>query len=134
MNAVFADTYYFLALASRKDKAHRKCVEFSESSDRPVVTTSWVLMEVGDALCRGPDRGVFSLLLQDLAQDAEAVVLTASQELFDKGVALFNSRPDKEWSLTDCTSFVVMQEQGLSDALTSDRHFQQAGFTALLAD
>jgi hypothetical protein len=71
--------------------------------------------------------------MKDLATDAETTVLVASQDLFDKAVTLFSARPDKEWSLTDCTSFVVMQEHGLSEALTSDHHFQQAGFTALFA-
>jgi predicted nucleic acid-binding protein len=56
----------------------------------------------------------------------------ASPELFQRGVELFRARPDKEWSLTDCISFVVMTEKGLSEALTGDRHFEQAGFHALL--
>ena len=132
MSAVFADTFYFLAIANPRDKAHAKCLAFSQASDQPVITTTWVLMEVGDALCQGADRVVFSLLLEDLDQDAESTVLTASQGLFDKAVALFATRPDKEWSLTDCTSFVVMQEQGLTEVLTSDHHFRQAGFITLL--
>jgi hypothetical protein len=132
MNAVFADTFYFLALVCRKDKAHRKCLAFSESSDRSVITTTWVLLELGNALRRVRDRAVFSLFMEDLAADTETTVLSADQQVFDKAVALFHGRPDKEWSLTDCTSFVVMQEHGLSEALTSDHHFQQAGFTALL--
>lgn len=132
MSAVFADTFYFLGLVSRKDRAHRMCLEFSESSDRPVVTTIWVLMEVGDALCRGRDRGVLLHLLETLQQEEDVFVLPADQEQFDRGLALFKSRPDKSWSLTDCTSFAVMQELGLTDALTSDHHFQQAGYNALL--
>jgi predicted nucleic acid-binding protein len=60
-------------------------------------------------------------------------IIEGSHELFQRGVELFASRTDKEWSLTDCTSFVVMEEQGLSEALTADRHFEQAGFIALLA-
>jgi hypothetical protein len=132
MNPVFADTFYFLALVNRKDRAHQKCLEFSQTSDRAVVTTAWVLLEVGDALCRGKDREVFSLLIEDLAKDSDTIVLAANQELFEKAVNLFKSRPDKEWSLTDCTSFVVMQDHGLTDALTSDHHFQQAGIIALL--
>jgi len=134
MSAVFADTFYFLALANPRDKAHAKCLAFSQTSDRPVITTTWVLMELGDALSRGVDRDVFLLLLKDLVQDAETTVLTASQEWFDKAVSLFAAQPDKEWSLTDCTSMVVMQEQGVTEALTSDHHFRQAGFHALLAD
>jgi predicted nucleic acid-binding protein len=132
MTAVFADSYYFLALVNRKDKAHRKSVAHSRSSDRPLVTTDWVLMEVGDALCRERDRAVFLSLLEDLSKDPDLVVVRADAATFDKAVALFAARPDKEWSLTDCTSFVVMQQQGLSDALTADHHFEQAGFVALL--
>jgi hypothetical protein len=56
----------------------------------------------------------------------------ASEEVFERGLGLYRSRPDKEWSLTDCISFVVMQEQGIGEALTADRHFTQAGFVALL--
>ena len=59
--------------------------------------------------------------------------MDATSELFERGLALYNARPDKEWSLTDCISFVVMADEGLTDALTGDRHFEQAGFTALLA-
>ena len=58
--------------------------------------------------------------------------MPASHSLFQEGVQLYNARPDKDWSLTDCISFVVMQEHGLTDALTGDHHFEQAGFTALL--
>lgn len=133
MNAVFADTYYFLGLVSRKDKAHQQCLEFSESSDWPIVTTTWVLMEVGDALCRGRDRVVFPQLLEDLKQDPDTLFLPADQEQFDRGFDLFQSRTDKQWSLTDCISFVVMKEMELTDALTSDHHFQQAGFNAMFA-
>lgn len=59
-------------------------------------------------------------------------VLPTSAELFDAGLALYPARPDKEWSLTDCTSFVVMQREGITEALTDDHHFEQAGFVALL--
>ena len=54
------------------------------------------------------------------------------QDLFDAGVELYVRRPDKAWSLTDCISFVVMREHGMNEALTGDRHFEQAGFIALL--
>lgn len=134
MSAVFADSFYFLGLVNPRDKAHAKCLAFSQSSDRPLITTTWVLMEVGDALSRGTDRDVFLALLEGIAADAATAVLPPSQEQFAKAVALFAARPDKDWSLTDCTSFIIMQEQGVTEALTSDRHFRQAGYSALLAD
>ena len=52
--------------------------------------------------------------------------------LMDRGLAIFAERQDKDWPLTDCISFVVMQEQGITEALTGDRHFEQAGFVAML--
>ncbi len=133
MSAVFADTFYFLALVNRRDKAHQRCVVFSQTSDRPLITTAWVLLELGDALRRGQDRSAFMLMLGDLANDADTTVIGADQALLDKALELFAARPDKEWSLTDCTSFVVMRENGLTEALTADHHFEQAGLAALLA-
>lgn len=59
-------------------------------------------------------------------------VTPASHDLFRRGLRLYFDRPDKEWSLTDCISFVVMGDEGLSEALTGDHHFEQASFTALL--
>ena len=56
-----------------------------------------------------------------------------SDTLFARGFNLYRQRSDKAWSLTDCISFVVMADEGLNEALTGDRHFEQAGFTALLA-
>ena len=64
--------------------------------------------------------------------DPRTTVFPASQDLFDAGVSLYSRRQDKDWSLTDCISFAVMQQQGLTDALTADHHFEQAGFTLLM--
>ena len=58
--------------------------------------------------------------------------MPASRRLFTRGLALYKERTDKEWSLTDCISFVIMRDLKLSAALTADRHFEQAGFMALL--
>ena len=71
-------------------------------------------------------------LLPRLEADPNALVIPASQQLFRQGYRLFANRHDKQWSLTDCTSFVVMEEHGLTDALSSDHHFEQAGFNVLL--
>ena len=132
MNAVFADTFFFLALVNRKDKAHRRAVEFSAISNRPMITTTWILMEVGDALWRGSDRAAFLHLLDNLANDPDATVVPATHDLFEKAKSLFAARPDKDWSMTDCTSFIVMQERGITEAITGDRDFEQAGFVRLL--
>ena len=101
---------------------------------RPLVTTEFVLLEVADGLARLPRRGLVNAVLSRLQQSPDIEIVPVSRELFAAGLALFRSRPDKEWSLTDCTSFVVMQQHGLTEALSADHHFAQAGFRALLLD
>ena len=131
MSAVFGDTFYFLALLNERDTAHSRALEFAESS-RGLTTTVWVLTEVGDACSAPGNRAVFLELLDMLKASPDARIIEASPELFDRGVELFRQRPDKEWSLTDCISFVAMREAAIDEALTGDHHFEQAGFRALL--
>jgi predicted nucleic acid-binding protein len=132
MTDVFADTYYFLALRNPRDPGHNLAVTATALlGRRKVVTTIWVLTEVADALAAPANRGGFRELTQMLA-DTDSVVVPAEQSWFDRGIALYHDRPDKAWSLTDCFSFTVMQDRGLREALTGDRHFEQAGFVALL--
>lgn len=132
MNPVFADSFYFLALINPRDMAHERALEVSEKQEISLITTAWVLTEVADGLCRPPGRAVFASLLQDLENDTLFTIIPPSEHLFRQGVELYTARPDKNRSLTDCISFVTMRQHGLTDALTGDRHFEQAGFNTLL--
>jgi predicted nucleic acid-binding protein len=91
-----------------------------------------VLTELGDGLSGVSDRQAFIDFHQALRNDPTVKIIPASSEWFASGVQLDATRPDKEWSLTDGISFAVMQREGLTEALTGDRHFDQAGFRALL--
>jgi len=133
VKAVFADTFFYLGQMNPRDAAHGRVVELMRGLAAPVVTTAWVLTEVADALAGPAHRLVFARFFDALQRDPQVKIVPASQELFVRGVQLYGQRPDKEWSLTDCISFVVMEDDGLTDALTADRHFEQAGFRALLA-
>jgi len=133
MTTVFADTYYYLALIGKADQGHLQAVEFATSFRGRTITTEWILTEVGDASARSQNRSIFLQLFRSLADDVNTEIVEASHELFARGVELFARRSDKDWSLTDCISFVVMHEHGIHEALTGDRHFEQAGYTALLA-
>jgi len=134
MNAVFADSFYFLARLNPRDQAHQEAVRLGTEDSRPLVTTDWVLTEVGDAMSAPTNRPAFLRLLDLLRSSREVEIVPATRELLDRGVVLFSERPDKEWSLTDCISFVVMRERQLSEAFTGDQHFEQAGFRALLVE
>lgn len=131
MKPVFADSFYFLALLSEQDAAHGMAVRFSRENARPLVTTAWVLMEVADALARPETRSSFGRLLMALETSSDVEVIPPSNDLFHRAVKLYSSRSDKAWSLTDCTSFIVMADEGITDVLTGDRHFEQAGFQLL---
>jgi predicted nucleic acid-binding protein len=132
MIRVFADTFYFLALLNASDKAHQRALAYTGAFQGEMVTTAWVLTELGDALSAPGNRQEFIATLQDLAANPQVRIVPAEAALFDAGVKLYAARLDKEWSLTDYISFVVMTQEGITEALTGDRHFEQAGFIALL--
>jgi predicted nucleic acid-binding protein len=129
---VFGDALYFLALANPRDQHHAVATEFAKDYKGRIVTTRWILAEVCDGLSSVTNRPIATVLMEQMTRDPRFVVVTESDEYFERGLELFNERRDKEWSLTDCISFVVTADEGLTDALTADRHFGQAGFTALL--
>lgn len=132
MKPVFADAFYFFALLNEKDAAHHAAKLFSSRTDPPYVTTAWVLTEVADGFADTEKRDLFLLLLEMLRKSPDAKIIPASEELFERGIELFRQRPDKDWPLTDCISFVTMKDEGITAALTGDRHFEQAGFRTLL--
>ena len=133
MKTVFADTFYFFALFNGRDTAHEKAKSFAKSFTGRLLTTGWVLTEVGDRWSKPAHwREEFAPLMRDLKASPHVTILPFADELFDEGLELFEKRPDKEWSLTDCISFVVMDREKLTEALTGDHHFEQAGFVALL--
>ena len=132
MKAWFADSFYFLALLTREDESHERAVSILQGLSNEIVTTVWVLTEVADGLAPARNRSRFGRLLEVLRDNSWVTIFPADQALFDGGVRLYLERPDKDWSLTDCISFVVMRERGISEALTGDHHFEQAGFTVLL--
>jgi predicted nucleic acid-binding protein len=132
MTTVFADTFYYLSLLNPDDRTHELSVQYSQTASLRTITTAWILTEVGDALALPANRGLFRALIETLRANPNVTIVPPSPELFELGIDLYHRRPDKDWPLTDCISFVVMQQNNLTDALTSDHHFEQAGFKALL--
>ncbi len=132
MKPVFADTSFYIALVSPCDVHHPDALAYLRNHRGRVTTTDFVLIEVGNWLSRTGDRPSFVALMRQLETDSQLTVVPGSRELFEQGYELYKARADKAWSLTDCISFAVMEQMGLSEALTADRHFGQAGFTVLL--
>lgn len=134
MNDLFADTSFFIALLSRHDVDHARAVQAAQQRRGRLITTAWVLTELGNFLKSGTARSQFLRCVAELDLDSTAVLVPPTPEQWRGGVELFANRTDKNWSLTDCISFVVMQQMGVTSALTADHHFQQAGFRALLLE
>ena len=132
MNRVFADTHYFLALLNSKDVSHQRAIAASLALNGELVTTAWVITELADAMSSSTNRVEFLSTYDDLRTNPQVRIIQPEIALFDLGIQLYRNRQDKDWSLTDCISFVVMQQEGMTQALTGDRHFEQAGFVALL--
>jgi predicted nucleic acid-binding protein len=134
-NEVFVDTAFVVALASRLDQYHAAATALVPrfQSGTRMVTTQAICLEIGNTLASEQHRQKAVELLTGMEKDPRFEIVPLTDALYADGMALFAERRDKEWSLTDCVSFLVMQRRGIRRALTADNHFRQAGFEALLA-
>jgi uncharacterized protein len=132
MNTVFADAFYFVARLNRHDQHHEGVLKFSRDFRARLVTSDWVLMEVADALAASESRGRVREFVLHLRGTAACEIVPASRQMLDRALDLYHQHADRKWTLTDCVSFIIMLERQLTDALTGDKHFEQAGFAALL--
>lgn len=132
---VFVDTSYVIALFVARDPHHAAAQVLAGAMARArtqLVTTRAVLLEIGDALARPAYRHAGRTILHMLDVDPALRVLELTPDRYAEARALYDARPDQSWGLTDCVSFAVMRELRLTHALTADRHFEQAGYAALL--
>ena len=134
---VFLDAAYAIALAAPSDQLHPRAIALAEQLEAEktrLVTTRAVLLEIGNALAKRRHRAAAVELLSAVEADPSIEVVALTPELYAEAFQLFRDRPDKEWGLIDCVSFVVMKARGIAEALTADEHFEQAGFRALLRE
>lgn len=132
---LFLDTVFIQALLNKRDQYHGIARAFVPRvrAAAAVWVTEAVLVEVGNAL-GALNRPAAVQFIQQCYYTANLQVVMVNTQLLTRALQLYNERPDKTWGLTDCISFVVMWEQGLTDAVTADVHFVQAGFRALLRE
>jgi len=135
VRSYFADTAFWIALFSIRDQYHLNSLSWqkhlTESASR-LITTEAVCWEWMNAMAGISTRKIVGKAYERICQDPHIEVISASPQMSDSAVRLFTSRADKEWSVTDCLSFVIMQRRNIVHALTADRHFEQAGFQAVL--
>jgi len=134
-SAVFVDTSGWIALLNADDQLHDragKCLQELALAARPLATTDWVLAETGNGLARVAARARFVLAVETFLQSTSSRLARIDADTFQRALQLYGQMTDKTWGLVDCASFLVMREAGIRDALSADRHFEQAGFRCLL--
>ncbi|MBM3236026.1 type II toxin-antitoxin system VapC family toxin [Candidatus Poribacteria bacterium] len=136
-NEVFLDTAFAIALSSPNDYFHQQATLLADQLQEAgthLVTTRAVMLEIGNALSKQRYRHAAVKLLNALKVDPNVEIIPLSEQLYERAFQFYGKYTDKEWGLTDCISFVVMQDRRISSALTTDEHFRQAGFKALLRE
>ena len=134
MRRVFADTSYWMGLVNPRDQIHEKAIRVGRELSllTSLVTTEMVLVEFLNGFSNTPFRDSAGRMVSRLRQDPKLAILPQTAVQFEGALRRYNQAADKSWSLTDCASFEVMELEHIEAALTSDRHFVQAGFEALL--
>ena len=132
---LFVDTAFIFALVNERDEHHLQAVRWQRrlgDERRLLMTSEFVLTEIGDGLAAVGFRSTSIQVIDTLRRSSLVSIVPASAQLFAAALDLYRSRSDKDWGLTDCSSFVIMQDNGLTEALTTDAHFRQAGFRPVL--
>ncbi|MBI1923784.1 type II toxin-antitoxin system VapC family toxin [Candidatus Poribacteria bacterium] len=135
MKLVFLDTSGLVGLVNAHDRLHQKATQVYQGLRVKQITTDAVLVEAGNLLRYLGTRHLAGRL-KDRVEAAKQLgmieVVHVDEALMERAWQLYRNRPDKEWSMTDCISFIVMQDRGVVQAFTDDHHFEQAGFVKLL--
>ncbi len=134
---VFADTGYFIASLNDRDELHERAVAVAKAlSPLRIVTTQMVLVELLNQVSDGGEhrRNLAVELIHELENSSDVEIVPQTATGFADAMAMYTARADQPWSLTDCASFLVMEERNITEALAYDRDFQQAGFVALLRE
>ena len=133
MRRIFADTSYWMALVNPRDQIHQKALSVSRQlSSESLLTTEMVLVEVLNSFSDSPYCEAVGRMVTSLRQDENLTIVPQTPAQFKSALQRYQQAADKNWSLTDCASFEVMEVENIEAALTHDRHFVQAGFEALL--
>jgi predicted nucleic acid-binding protein len=135
MSRAFADTVFWLAITGPRDQWHDMAVRATDATPAyAIVTTEEVLTEFLAARSHtDPEvRRLATELVRELLADPDVTVMPQSHDSFLRGLALFEQREDKHYSLVDCISMTAMRAEGLTDVVTNDRHFAQEGFRLLM--
>lgn len=135
MTTAFLDTSGLIAVVNTDDQWHSRAEAVWQAlitSHASLVTTSLVLVEIGDGLSRLHHRRLAVQLHGRLLASPQVEVVQSTFDLEQRAWDIYRQRSDKEWGMTDCATMVLMQQRGVREIFSADHHFEQAGFVALL--
>ena len=133
--AFFLDSNGWVALLNKADSLHPRADAVWTQlirEGRTIILTDWIVAETGNGIARTPSRPDFAVAARRMFRSPRSLIIPIGPVLMDRALTLYEERRDKIWGLVDCASFIVMQDEGISEAFTTDRHFEQAGFICLL--
>ncbi len=131
LNSIFMDTGFVVALVNENDQYHQKALKLANQFEGyPTVITDVILLEIGNSLAKNFKAQAIEII-NHFYLSPEVTIVHLNPILLKQGLNMYQSYQDKTWGLMDCISFVVMREMKITDALTFDKHFAQAGFNIL---
>lgn len=135
MKPIFVDTSALIALGNKRDTFHLPAIRIREDlkqTNRQLVTSSAILLEFGNSFSSLALKPVAITLIEAIRQSKKWRYIEIDEFIFKKGFELYQKMADKDWGLVDCTSIILAKNMGIQEILTTDHHFEQAGFTILL--
>ena len=134
---VFVDTSAWLALINKSDAFHVKAKNIRDillHDNIQFIVTDYVIVEVANSLSKIPWRSSAIQLINSIQLSENTRVVEINKEIYNEAWELYSNKTDKEWGLTDCASFLVMNRYAITKAFTNDHHFEQMGFKILLKE
>lgn len=130
----FLDTWFLIAEFNRFDSHHDRARRLRVAlRNAPLVTHDGVLTEFLTFFAESgrANRTRAAQVVRRFAYESRLAIVPADRTLFIDALALYEARPDKEYSLVDCMSMTLMKQRGITHVLTNDHHFAQEGFVVL---
>jgi len=130
--AVFVDSFTWIATINKSDNYHKasiKAVEGLLKKRTALITTNYVIIETINALSKAEYRKAVIAFMDKLEKSSSVEIVKITDEIYKNSWTLYQKRMDKDWGITDCTSFEVMQMLDIKIAFTNDKHFEQAGYS-----
>jgi len=135
MEAIFMDSFAWIAAINKSDNYHEICLSILEellNNQAKLITTNYVLVETINALSKVEYRKTAIEFIDKLEKSPSVQIIRITDEIYNNAWTFYKQRMDKDWGITDCTSFEVMRAFNVKKAFTNDKHFEQAGYSLLV--